>query len=79
MIKRHHLQEVQRQCEVVCPAAGGEAVGDRADVQQVGHAHWDHLAQLPVQRVRSTEAKLCVAAGSAGEPCEEGGNREEDL
>lgn len=75
----HHLQEVQRQSGAVGPAAGGEAVGDGVDDQQIGHAHRDQLAQLPVRRIRSTEINLCVAAGDAGEPGEEGGGREKDL
>lgn len=79
MNKKHHLQEVQRQCRVACPAAGGETVGKRADVQQIGHAHWHYLAELPVERVRPPETKLRITAGGAGEPGEEGGGREEDL
>lgn len=79
MSKKDHLQEVQWQCRVACQAAGGETVGNRADVQQVGHAHRHHLAELPVERVRPPETKLRITAGGAGEPGEEGGGREEDL
>lgn len=79
MSKQRHLQAVQWERRVAGPAVGGEAVGDGADVQQVGHAHRDHLAELPVERVRTPEMKLCVTAGGAGEPGEEGGGREEDL
>lgn len=79
MSEQLHLQEVQRQCSAAGPAAGEEAVGHRADVQQVGHAHRHHLAELPVQRVRPPETKLGTTAGGAGEPGEEGGGREEHL
>lgn len=54
-------------------------MGDRADVQQVGHAHRHHLAELPAERVRPPETKLGVTAGGAGEPGEEGSGRQEDL
>lgn len=54
-------------------------MGNRADVQQVGHAHRQHLAELPVEGVRPPETELCKTTGGAGEPGEEGGGREEDL
>lgn len=76
---KHHLQEVQWQCRAAGPAAGGETVGDGADVQHVGHAHRQHLAELPAERVRPPETELRITAGGAGEPGEEGGGREEDL
>ena len=79
MSEQLHLQEVQRQCRAAGPAAGEEAVGHGADVQQVGHTHRHHLAELPVQRVWPLETKLGTAAGGAGEPGEEGGGREEHL
>lgn len=77
--KKRHLQAVQWQCRVGRPAASDQTMGDGADVQQVGHAHRHHLAELPVERVRPPETKLRITAGGAGEPGEEGGGREEDL
>ena len=79
LTRKHHLQEVKRKSRSVCPVVAGEAVGDRADDQQVGHAPRDHLADPPVPPVRSVEMKVSVAAGDAGEPDDYGHNREEDL
>ena len=52
---------------------------DGADVQQIGHAHRQPLAQLPVRRVQPPETELRKTAGGAREPGEDGGGREEDL
>lgn len=70
---------MQRQGGAARPTAAEETVGDGAYVQQVGHTHWQHLTELPVERVRPPEPELCKAAGGAGEPGEEGSSREEGL
>lgn len=44
---KDHLQEVQPKSRTGHPAVGGEAVGDRDNVQQIGHGQRDH-PELPV-------------------------------
>lgn len=69
---------MQRHCRAR-PAAGKQTVSHRAHVHQVGHAHRQHLAQLPAKGVWPPEMQLGKTAGCAGDPGKEGSSWEVDL
>ena len=70
---------MQGECRVAGPAVGGEAVGDGADVQEIGQTRGDHLEQFAMERVRPPVMQLGKTAAGAGQPSQEGSGGEKDL
>ena len=70
---------MQGKCRVARPTVGSEAVGDRADVQEISQTRGDYLEQLAMERVWPSVMQLGKTAAGAGQPSQEGSGGEKDL